>query len=42
MKARMQNLLRQLDGTKAAQVALLTGISREQLDALGGVDEDKD
>ncbi|MGB7588376.1 MAG: hypothetical protein WBM00_06670 [Solirubrobacterales bacterium] len=39
MRARMQDLMRRLDGTRAARVALLAGISREQLDAVGGVRE---
>jgi hypothetical protein len=39
MRQRMQDLMRQLDGTRAARVALLAGLSREQLDAAGGVDE---
>jgi hypothetical protein len=39
MRQRMQDLMRQLDGTRAARVALLAGISREQLDAVGGVRE---
>jgi hypothetical protein len=39
MRQRMQDLMRQLDGTRASRVALLAGISREQLDAVGGVRE---
>jgi hypothetical protein len=39
MRERMRTLMRQLDGTRAARVALLSGLSREQLEALGGVDE---
>ncbi|WP_202511695.1 hypothetical protein [Streptomyces sp. SID3343] len=31
--------MHQLDGTRAARVALLAGLTREQLDAVGGVDE---
>jgi hypothetical protein len=40
MRARMRSLMDQLDGTRAARVALLAGLSREQLDAAGGVRED--
>jgi hypothetical protein len=40
MRARMRSLMDQLDGTRAARVALLAGLSREQLDAVGGVRED--
>jgi hypothetical protein len=39
MRRRMQNLMHQLDGTRASRVALLAGLSREQLEAVGGVDE---
>jgi hypothetical protein len=39
MRQRMQDLMCQLDGTRASRVALLAGISREQLDAVGGVRE---
>jgi hypothetical protein len=39
MRQRMRDLMRQLDGTRASRVALLAGLSREQLDAVGGVDE---
>jgi hypothetical protein len=39
MRERMRTLMRQLDGTRAARVALLAGLSRDQLDAVGGVDE---
>ena len=39
MRQRMQSLMRQLDGTRASRVALLAGLSREELDAAGGVDE---
>jgi hypothetical protein len=42
MQAGMRELLRQLDGSKAAQVAMLAGITREELDAVGGVDEEDD
>jgi hypothetical protein len=39
MRERMRTLMRQLDGTRASRVALLSGLSREQLEAVGGVDE---
>jgi len=39
MRERMRDLMRELDSTRASRVALLAGLSREQLDALGGVDE---
>ncbi|WP_369045142.1 hypothetical protein [Sinomonas sp. P10A9] len=31
--------LKQIDGTKASMVSVLTGLSREELDELGGVPE---
>jgi hypothetical protein len=40
MRERMRDLMRQLDGTRASRVALLAGLSREELDAVGGVDEE--
>lgn len=39
MRERMQHLLNQLDGSRTAEVAMLSGISREQLNAVGGVTE---
>lgn len=42
MQAGMRELLSQLDGSHAAQVAMLAGITREELDAVGGVDEEDD
>lgn len=39
MQARMQGLLGQLDGTRASRVSLLTGLSRERIEELGGVRE---
>ncbi len=42
MQNRMRDLLSQLDGTQAARLSLLTGISRERIDELGGVREDTD
>lgn len=40
MHKRMQGLMHQLDGTRASRVALLAGLSREQLDEVGGVSGD--
>lgn len=40
MRHRMRTLMEQLDGTRASRVALLAGLSREELEALGGVDEE--
>jgi len=40
MRERMRTLMRQLDGTRASRVALLSGLGREQLEAVGGVDEE--
>lgn len=40
MRTRMSTFMEQLDGTRAARVALLAGLTREQLDAVGGVDPD--
>lgn len=42
MQAGMRELLSQLDGTRAARVAMLAGMTREQLDSVGGVDEEDD
>lgn len=39
MRQRMRNLMTELDGTRASRVALLAGLSREQLDEIGGVRE---
>ncbi|WP_432983618.1 hypothetical protein [Dactylosporangium sp. CA-233914] len=39
MRERMHSLMRQLDGTRAARVALLAHLSREELNEVGGVDE---
>lgn len=40
MRQRMRNLMTELDGTRASRVALLAGLTREQLDEIGGVRED--
>lgn len=37
----MVESMRVLDGTTKARVALLTGISTEDIDRLGGIDEEK-
>jgi len=42
MRKRMRDLMQQLDGTRASRVALLDGLSREQLDEVGGVNETED
>jgi hypothetical protein len=41
MRRRMQDLMSQLDGTRASRVALLAGLSQEQLDAVGGVADEE-
>ena len=40
MQAGMRELLSQLDGSLAARVAMLAGMTREELEAVGGVEED--
>lgn len=40
MQAGMRELLSQLDGSRAARVALLAGMTREELESVGGVEED--
>jgi hypothetical protein len=40
MQAGMRELLSQLDGSRAARVALLAGMTREELEAAGGAGED--
>jgi hypothetical protein len=40
MQTRMRDLLRQLDGTYAARLSLLTGVSQERIRELGGTRED--
>ncbi|GIE98205.1 hypothetical protein [Paractinoplanes rishiriensis] len=42
MRRRMRNLMHPLDDTRASRVALLSGLSRDQLDRLGGAAEEKD
>jgi predicted component of type VI protein secretion system len=40
MQAGMRELLRELDGSRASRVAMLAGMTREELDSVGGVEED--
>lgn len=40
MQAGMHELLSQLDGSRASRVAMLSGMTREELDAAGGVEEE--
>ena len=37
----MRELLSTLDGSRAARIALLAGMTREGLDSVGGVEEDR-
>src|ERR1700685_3358903 len=40
MQAGMRELLGTLDGSRAARIAMLAGMTREELDSVGGVEED--
>ena len=40
MQAGMRELLSQLDGSRAARIAMLADTTREELEAIGGVEED--
>jgi hypothetical protein len=40
MQAGMRELLGTLDGSRAAQIAMLAGTTREELDSVGGVAQD--
>jgi hypothetical protein len=40
MQAGMRELLGMLDGSRAARIAMLAGMTREELDSVGGVEED--
>jgi hypothetical protein len=40
MQAGMRELLSELDGSRASRVAMLAGMTREELDSVGGVEED--
>jgi hypothetical protein len=40
MQAGMRQLLTELDGSRAARIAMLAGMSREELESVGGVEED--
>lgn len=42
MQDKMRALLKQLDGSRAARVAMMAGMTREELDAVGGVDENEE
>lgn len=41
LHARVRAVLRETDGSLASSVSILTGLSRTQLDELGGVDEER-
>ena len=40
MQAGMRELLGTLDGSRSARIAMLAGMTREELDSVGGVEED--
>jgi hypothetical protein len=40
MQAGMRELLSTLDGSRTARIAMLAGMTREELDSVGGVEED--
>lgn len=40
MQAGIRDLLGQLDGSRAVRVTMLAGVTREGLEAVGGVEED--
>jgi hypothetical protein len=40
MQAGMRKLLSELDGSRAARIAMLAGMTREELESVGGVEED--
>jgi hypothetical protein len=40
MQAGMRGLLSTLDGSRAARLAMLAGMTREDVDSVGGVEED--
>lgn len=40
MQAGMRELLSELDGSRASRVAILAGMTRAELDSVGGVAED--
>jgi hypothetical protein len=40
MQAGMRQLLSELDGSRAARVAMLAGMTRAELNSVGGADED--
>ena len=40
MQAGMRELLSELDGSRASRIAMLAGMTREELDSVGGAGED--
>ncbi len=40
MQAGMRELLSTLDGSRAARITMLPGMTRDELDSVGGVEED--
>jgi hypothetical protein len=40
MQSGMRELLSELDGSRASRIAMLAGMTRAELDAVGGVEED--
>jgi hypothetical protein len=40
MQAGMRQLLAELDGNRTARIAMLAGMSREELESVGGVEDD--
>jgi hypothetical protein len=40
MQAGIRELLSTLDGSRGARIAMLAGMTREELDSVGGVEED--
>jgi hypothetical protein len=41
MQAGMRELLSKLDGSRASRIAMLAGMTRAELDSVGGVEEDR-
>jgi hypothetical protein len=39
MQAGMQDLLSELDGSRASRVAMLAGMTRQELESVGGIEE---
>lgn len=40
MQTRMRELISELDGSRAARIAMLAEMTREELESIGGVEED--